>query len=338
MSGRFECAVAIPARNGLPDVLEAIESARAQTLAPVEIVLADDGSSDGTVEAVAARFGDAVRVVRGPFGGAGAARNAAWRASRAPWVAFLDADDLWYPEKLTTAARRIEQEPGVRWFFSDGAFRTLEGDTMSSWLERWAELEEPYRGQPVAELIEVNFILTSSVVAHRALLETIGGFDTSLSHAEDLKLWIELARRAPAAASAEKLVRYQHRPGGLTRQVEARLLGDVRLFEDLAADDSLAPALRRRARVRVALSRYKLAVAALRDQRPAEARRHLPGAWLVPERTLSVLAVAAATLLPPALLGRLRAQHWATRPVVAPMGRPRRVVLRSPATGREEAA
>jgi len=338
VSARLEFAAAIPARNALPDVLEAIQGALDQTLPPAEIVLADDGSTDGTGDAVERRFGARVRVVRGRFGGAAAARNAAWRASRAPWVAFLDADDLWFPGKLARAAERLSASPEAGWFFSDGAFRTLEGELKPSWFAMWADLEDGYVGRPLAELFEVNFVLTSSVVARRDLLEAVGGFDEGMSHAEDLQLWIELARRAPAVGCAEALVRYQHLPGGLTRKVEARLGGNAGLFERLAADASLPPELRRRARARAALSRYKLAVAALRDGRPGDARRQLPGAWLFPERALAVLPIALASVIPASWLAGLRGLRRAARPVVAPLGRHRRVVLRSGGPRREVAA
>jgi hypothetical protein len=334
VSAPRDFAVAIPAHDALPDVLAAVDSALSQTLPPAEIVVIDDASTDGTGDAVEQRFGSRVRVIRGRHGRAASARNAAWRASRAEWVGFLDADDLWFPDKLATAAERLAAAPDAGWFFSDGAFRTLEGETEPSWLAMWADLDDTYVGRPLEELVEVNFILTSSVVVRRDLLEATGGFDESLTHAEDLDLWIKLARLAPAAASARSLVRYQHRPGGLTRQVESRLMGDVTLFSRLAGDDGLAAPVRRRARHRAALARYKLAVAALREGRPGDARKHLPGAWLFPERAFPVSLLAAASLVPPGMLARLRRERWATRPVVAPMGRHRRVALRAaPAHG-----
>ena len=319
MSGRFAAAVVIPARDALPDVLEAVESALAQTHPPAEVLVVDDSSRDGTGTAVEERFGGdqraPVRVLRGRFGSAAAARNAGWRATAAPWIALLDADDVWEPVKLEQAAASLARAPGAAWFFSDGSFRTLEGVVYPSWLAFYADLSEAYVGSPVAELLEVNFVLTSSVVARRDALELAGGFDETLSHAEDLDLWIRLARRWPAAASPRALVRYQHREGGLSGQHERRLLGDVELFSRLAADPTLPRALRRRSMRRRSLARFKLAVAALREADTAAARRHLRGSWLFPESVLLVTVAYLASLLPPAWFAGLRRHGWATRSV-----------------------
>ena len=327
MTPLADVAAVIPAHDALPDVIEAVESALAQQPAPAEVIVVDDASTDGTADAVRARFGDRVRIVSGRFGSAAAARNAGWRAARARWIALLDADDLWFPGKLAAALELLERQPQARWFFSDGAFRTLDGAWHESWFALSAELPDPYLGQPVGELFDVNFILTSSVVIRRDALEASGGFDEAMSHAEDLDLWIRLARRWPAAATTRPLVRYQHRAGGLTRQVESRLGGDIELFGRLAADATLTAALRRRARRRAALAAYKLAYAALRDGRNADARRELGRAWLFPERALPVTAAWAASLLPRAVLSGLRRHEWAKREVVAPTLRMRRGVL-----------
>jgi glycosyltransferase involved in cell wall biosynthesis len=322
-------SVVIPAHNALPDVLDAVQSALGQTLPPDEIIVVDDGSTDRTGDAVEERFGDRVRVLRGTFGSAAAARNAGWRTSRAPWVALLDADDLWFPTKLETAREVLERHPRAVWFFSDGAFRELDGTLRPSWFEMYAEMPETYFGQPVAQLVEVNFILTSSLVVRREAVETLGGFDESMSHAEDLDLWIRLARRWPAAATRRSLIRYQHRPGGLTRQTEARLQGDITLFERLAADATLDPDVRRRARHRVAMAHYKFGWGELRERRGGSARRHLRAAWMFPERALPVAAAWAASLLPDGVYDLLRKNRIAKYGVAAPMVRPKRVVLQS---------
>ena len=321
-------AVVIPAHNALPEVHEAIQSALDQTVPAGEIVVVDDDSSDGTGDAVAARFGAPVRTIRGRFGGAGAARNAGWRAARAPWIAFLDADALWFPDKLAGEAAALAAAPDAAWFFSDGIFRAEDGTQHASWLRTFADFAEPYVGRPIAELLEVNFVLTSSVVVRREVLEEVGGFDERRSHAEDLDLWIRLARRWPATASGRALVRYQHLPTGLSRQTERRLMGDVELFGDLAADASLPAGLRRRARHRRAMARYKLAVMALREGRSSDARRHLRESWLFPERALAVASAWAISLLPADGVAALRRQRWATRSVGRQMTGLRRVVLR----------
>jgi glycosyltransferase involved in cell wall biosynthesis len=326
MSARGFAAV-IPAHDGLPDVLDAVDSALSQSLAPTEVIVVDDDSRDGTGDAVERRFGAAVRVVRGRHGSAAAARNAGWRAATAEWVAFLDADDLWFPDRLAAMAAALDAAPQARWGFSDGTFRTLEGELRASWLEPLAEVPEGYVGQPVAELIEVNFVLTSSVVVAREALSATGGFDETLSHAEDVDLWIRLARRWPAAGCRRALVRYQHRPGGLTRQVEGRLGGDVALYRRLSEDPTLPPDLRRAARRREALAQFKLALNDLRDGRPAAARARLPRAWMFPDRAVPVVMLGVTAMLPPSWFARLRRGGLAKRGA-RPMTALRRVTLR----------
>ncbi len=319
MSG-FEVTAVIPVRDGLPDVLEAVESVLAQTQPVADIVLVDDASRDGSAEAVERRFPGRVRVVRGTFGSAGAARNAGVKAARTAFVAFLDADDLWFPEKLEVARQKLEAAPGADWFFSDGAFRTLEGKLHASWFTLYAAVSEPWCGSPLEELFQVNFVLTSSVVVRRAAFEAVGGFDERLTHAEDLDLWIRLSRRGLATASRRALVRYQHREGGLTRQTENRLRGGATLFGWLAADGSLSRRVRRLARRRASLYRFKLGMTYLREGRRREAMREMAGAWLFPERTVPVVFGIGAALLPAFAFRRLRTFRPAvatTMPLVA---------------------
>lgn len=325
-----EFSVVIPAHDGLPDLIDAVESALAQTLPAMEIVVVDDASGDGSGDAVEARFGARVRVVRGRFGSAGAARNAGWRAARGAWIAFLDADDLWFPEKLAVVAEKLSAAPEADWFFSDGAFRTLDGQLHASWFGLYADIVEPWCGAPLAQLFEVNFVLTSSAVVRRVALEVTGGFDESLSHAEDLDLWIRLSRRGLATASRRSLVRYQHREGGLTRQTERRLKGGATLFERLATDPGLPPDLRRSAKRRAGLYHYKLALQALREGRTAEARAGFASSWMFPERVTPVIAGWCAALLPPSLFARLRGRKTAVA-VATPMVAVRRVELRGDA-------
>ncbi len=311
-------SVVIPCRDGMPDVLDAVRSALSQSRPPDEVVLVDDGSTDGSAEHVERQFPGRVRIVRGRFGSAGAARNAGWRAATSSWIALLDADDLWFPEKLATLDEALDRMPQATWCFSDGAFRTLDGQLHASWFGLYADLVEPYCGSPLSQLLEVNFVLTSSVVIERDTLEALSGFDESLSHAEDVDLWIRLSRRGLATAVRRALVRYQHREGGLTRLTEQRLRGGATLFGRLAADASLAQPLRRQARARTSIYQYKLGFHALREGRTSEARARFCSAWLFPERVLPVVLGFCAALLPPALFQRLRRQG-AVKAAATPM-------------------
>ena len=103
-------SVIIPVFNGERYLAEAIESALAQTYRPIEIVVVDDGSTDGTAEAVKP-FIPPVRYVHQPNGGTGAARNRGIEEARGDFFAFLDADDLWQPEKLALQMAAFEADP-----------------------------------------------------------------------------------------------------------------------------------------------------------------------------------------------------------------------------------
>ena len=324
MSARISAV--IPAYNAMPDVMEAVESVLAQSLPVAEVVVVDDRSSDGTGDAVRARFGDRVRVLRGTFGSASASRNAGWRAATGDWIAFLDADDLWKPNKLAVAIQRLAAAPHADWYFSDGSVSWTDGREYPSLLELYIDLEEPYCGKPVAELCEVNFILTSSVVVRRSALEAAGGFDETLSHAEDVDLWIKLSRGGYATGSRDVLVHYRGRESGLSAQTANRNIGAATMFSRLAADRTLDPALRRAARRRASLHHYKLAVAALREGRSGEARSSFAKAWAFPDFITPVLLGYATSLMPHGLVQRLRGRR-AVGAVAAPMISPRRVRL-----------
>jgi glycosyltransferase involved in cell wall biosynthesis len=323
VSRSFDVTAVIPVRDGMPDLVEAVESALSQTLPVAEVVVVDDASSDGSGGEIERRYGGRVRVERGSWGSAAAARNAGLKTVRTEYVAFLDADDLWFPDKLEVARQRFEAAPAADWFFSDGAFRTLEGQLHASWFALYADLVEPWCASPLEQLFEVNFVLTSSVVARRSALEAVGGFDERLTHAEDLDLWIRLSRRGLATGTRRALVRYQHREGGLTRQTESRLKSGAMLFSWLAGDRALTPHLRRLARRRASLYHYKLGMAYLREGRRAAALREVQAAWLFPERAMPVVYAVGAALLPAFAFNWLRSSRTAVATAAPLVAMPR---------------
>lgn len=117
---RPEVSVIIPVHNGARYLGSAIESTLAQTAAPCEVLVVDDGSEDDSAR-VAEQYPAPVRVLRRPHGGAAAARNTGCRAARGSLIAFLDADDLWLPEKLEAQIALLQKDP-----LADLAFTQLE--------------------------------------------------------------------------------------------------------------------------------------------------------------------------------------------------------------------
>src|SRR5947209_8379733 len=112
MGRETDVAVVIPSFNHGPFVGRAVQSALDQTLAPAEVIVIDDGSTDSTEEALRP-FGSTIRVVRQENRGVASARNHGARIATAPLVAFLDADDAWHPKKLELQVARIVADPGL---------------------------------------------------------------------------------------------------------------------------------------------------------------------------------------------------------------------------------
>jgi glycosyltransferase involved in cell wall biosynthesis len=192
--------VVIPTRDRWP-LLErhALRSALAQEDVDLEVVVVDDGSTDGTTARVTALSDSRVRVVpsTGP-GGAAAARNTGIAVARGTWVAFLDDDDLWSPLKLRT---QLDDVGTAGWSYTgalvvDAALQPI--DTLP--------LAAP---DGLREALRHGNVVGgggSTVLARTAVLRELGGFDPSLFYVEDWDLWLRLAARCSAAACDDVLV------------------------------------------------------------------------------------------------------------------------------------
>jgi glycosyltransferase involved in cell wall biosynthesis len=132
----------IPTHNRAHLVTRAIHSALAALERGDEIIVVDDGSTDGTAAAVEA-FGPPVHLMRLPHRGAGAARNAGLDAARGPFVAFLDDDDEWFPDKIALQRAFLERRRDVLFAFSDFGVRFEDGSEQHSYLPHWLRKERP---------------------------------------------------------------------------------------------------------------------------------------------------------------------------------------------------
>ncbi|HEX8187468.1 MAG TPA: glycosyltransferase [Pyrinomonadaceae bacterium] len=242
-------SVVMPAFNAERHIAESIESVMGQTCADWELVVVDDGSADGTARVVARFCADPrVRYVRRENGGQAAARNTGIRHTAAPLVAFLDADDLWLPEKLE---RQLEVlgRTGADLVYADGYVFFDDGSPERD--DAFAVVPGPADGATMLRLLhEQNRIATLSVVVRRGALERVGLFDESrrIQNCEDYDLWLRLARAGCGFyGMAERLVRYRRHSASTTHRESGLIRPWIEVVKKHG--DSLGPAeFRRRVR------------------------------------------------------------------------------------------
>jgi glycosyltransferase involved in cell wall biosynthesis len=203
-------SVLIPAYNVEEYVATAIESALDQTYPHVEVVVVNDGSTDGTAAAIAPYL-DRITYVDQANRGLAGARNEAIRASSGSLLALLDADDVWLPDRLERCVTRLEQEPEVGLVTTD-AFLIEDGVRT----ERHCYGDRrvyPFPGpdDDQLEVIAMRNFLFVSVVFRRELVDRFGGFDESLERAEDYELWARLLLTGTSAAYVPEALGYYRR-------------------------------------------------------------------------------------------------------------------------------
>ena len=184
--------VVIAAHDGQDFLAEAIESIRSQTLEDIELLVVDDGSRDGT-EAVAAAHAERdarVRVIRGSFGSAGAARNAGWREARSPYVAILDQDDLAYPDRLALQRAYLDAHPDVAAVGALCDVIDARGRKSGSTGDTSGVVD--FRGK-----VAPNFhIVHSTAMIRRLVLEEVGGYlEIPGTACEDTDLFLRIGER-----------------------------------------------------------------------------------------------------------------------------------------------
>ena len=179
----------IPAYNAAWCIGRAIDSVLAQTYRNVELIVVDDGSQDDTA-AILAGYGDLIRVITKPNGGLSSARNAGIQAAAGDYVAFLDADDWWHPDKLVRQVGLMERRPELVFCSTRTSVQTPDGAPLPDWC---CARDNP---STLAAIFGTHALVAgsgSSVMARQAALKQAGGFDTSLRSLEDIDMWMRLA-------------------------------------------------------------------------------------------------------------------------------------------------
>src|SRR5450631_3517262 len=198
--------IVIPTYNRLVFVQQAITSVIAQTYTHWELIVVDDGSDDGTSETVICGPDHRIRFLGLLHGGnVAAVRNAGVSAGSGEWLAFLDSDDLWIPEKLELQMQSLLQQ-GKRWGYSGYALM----DEMMQPIPNKAGIFHPFSGWIVKEILSTEASVNiGTLLIQRTLFDEVGGFnpDPKLLFREDYELVVRLAMRSEALACPELLMR-----------------------------------------------------------------------------------------------------------------------------------
>lgn len=194
---------------------EAIESVLTQTFRPVEIIVVDDGSTDDTA-AVCQRY-PTVRTIYQDNAGLSAARNTGLGAARGDLVAFLDADDLLAPEAIATGVTALADNPA--WAFVYGGHIGVDAGRRPIWEQRPEQGAKDYES-----LLRRNGIgMHATVLYRRAVLQKVGGFDTSLRASEDYDMYLRIARDHPIGSHDRVVAEYRRHESNMSENPERML-------------------------------------------------------------------------------------------------------------------
>ena len=301
-----EVSVVVPTHDRRELLGRTLGTVLGQRSVEVEVIVIDDGSSDGTGEAVAGLRDPRVRYFKNESAsGVARARNRGVEEARGEWVAFIDDDDLWAPDKLSEqlAAARRDNRP---WAYAgavkiDGNDRLVGGrpPPQPEWVERRLPSWNAVPGG------------CSGVIATRTLLEGVGGFDPTLVNLADWDLWIRFVREAPPACAPRPLVGYRWHAGNASLDTQL-ILREGRVIEARygvpldwgAIHHYLAHLNVRSGNRRGALRHFMWAF--VRGER-SSAR---DVAWLIRRRTRGMRAAEEVRAEPSIIEWRAQAQAW----------------------------
>ncbi|MBW4641438.1 MAG: glycosyltransferase family 2 protein [Goleter apudmare HA4340-LM2] len=220
-------SVVVPAYNVSNYIQEALTSLKLQTFKDFEVLVVDDGSTDDTA-AVVQKFcqGDSrFQLLQKPNGGLSSARNYGTSHARGEYIALLDGDDVYHPDKLANHVTRLDKEADVGVVYS--ASRTIRNDGRPTFVTLSGK---PVHSHPLLALLCKNFVgHGSNAVFRRCLVDEVGEFDEELRSWEDVDFWVRVAATQKWRFYREKriLCYYRVRPSGLSfNLVQMRISGE----------------------------------------------------------------------------------------------------------------
>jgi len=246
-------SVIIPTFNHAEFIASAVESCLAQTLSPWEVIVIDDGSEDGTNE-VLSQFGSRIRYIRQERAGVSAARNRGIEESGGEFIAFLDADDIWAPERLERQIEEFKKDSLIGLVHSGlSSFNSETGEQLS-------EITEGLSGWIADDLLlwkDPSIAAPGSIMTKRSVIMETGGFDPEIKVGEDWDFCYRIARKYKVAFVPLPLLKYRIHNSSAHRNIDEMAKGMGRFYEKaFALGDARLCGMKRQA-----LSRYHSVIA-----------------------------------------------------------------------------
>jgi glycosyltransferase involved in cell wall biosynthesis len=313
-------SVIIPTYNCGTFIVEAIQSVLQQTYPHYEIIVVDDGSTDNTQDVVAPHKSRLTYIYQSNQGVV-AARNLGIEHAKGDLIAFLDSDDIWFPEKLRSQVSALAIHPEARFAFSDfleynqdgvvRQSRVLGWKRARSWYEQHRDNQNDWAsGSLHEELLRANWIHTSTLLATKAIILQAGPFDEAFKILQDYDLWLRLARISPGVYVNQVLVGYRHRAEGLSGVGDLRNLrwnDDMRRVLEKHLRKQWVPlTLQKTVRLQISGLLWSVGWAHFHRNDFAMARNYFVRGLRYQPRDPKCWGYLAASLLPAALITRLR--------------------------------
>ncbi|MCD6162696.1 MAG: glycosyltransferase family 2 protein [candidate division Zixibacteria bacterium] len=206
-------SVIIPVYNSTGFIDEALQSVFAQTFKDYEIIIINDGSTDNTKQVIE-KYSDKIRYFYQENRGPAAARNNGIKKAKGEYIAFIDSDDIWHPEKLKMQVSILDSNQNIGMVFTENSLFDENGVYESSLGKR----KRLMHGNLAENIFLYSYVATPTVMIRREVFDNIGLFEESIKMAEDDNMWIRIASNYRVELIYQSLVSVRDHPNRMTRQ------------------------------------------------------------------------------------------------------------------------
>lgn len=207
-------SVVIPLYNGARYITKTVDSVLAQTFKDYEIVIADDGSTDGSSEILHGLYGNNIKYFKQDNSGISSARNMAIRESRGEFIALLDHDDMWFPDKLAKQMELFNKIPGLGLVYSNSFIIDGYGARQGTLFD----IEPPHSGYVFYDLLRANFIPVMTALIRKSVINETGLFNEQFRIVEDWDFFLRIAKIYEVGYIDEPLAEYRVHPSGFSKK------------------------------------------------------------------------------------------------------------------------